>query len=427
VADKPTSITVSAATRALMLTPDEGYLDRRIVQEAASLAKRGWQVHILAAVDAALRYSGPLHDGVRLLVHGTPARSAGARNRALRALRRRVAPRLRRLDRAIEAARYRRTDRAAAIAEANVDHLLAGSPYDLVFAHDVPVFSLGIRLADAWDVPLICDLHEIFPEQDEHFTTETARAYWRSIEAGGIARADGVICVNSAVADYVASRYAPTAHVVIIHNSMPHVEPAALVGSTIRDYYQIPRERRVMLFAGSLRPHANLETVIAGFGRANLDNWVLAILGAGPLEGDLKRGVKRAGLEGRIYLGARAPESELLQATSSADIGLLPYQAVGINHEIATPNKLFEYMQARLPIATSRLPMIEQIITGSGIGGFVDYSSAMSTADGLNDFVATTLPTVGRGALDAAAMRWSWEREEPALDEVVDAAIARRR
>jgi glycosyltransferase involved in cell wall biosynthesis len=113
--------------------------------------------------------------------------------------------------------------------------------------------------------------------------------------------------------------------------------------------------------------------------------------------------------------------------TSSADIGLLPYQAVGINHEIATPNKLFEYIQARLPLATSRLPMIEKIVSGSNIGGFVDYTSERSTADGLRDFIATTLPGIQPDALEAAARRWSWEREETALFEVVDAAMARRR
>lgn len=415
---------MSGTLRALMLTPDEGFLDRRIVQEASSLASRGWEVDIYPAVDPGLTYAAPLRAGVRLLTSPAPARAAGPPKRMLRALRRQLRSRLGYLDRAIEAARYRRTDRAAAIAATNEEHLLGQRSYSLVFAHDVPVFPLGIRLSEAWSAPLICDLHEIFPEQDEHFTTATARRYWRSVEAQGIARASGIICVNAAVAAYVTDRYVPAARVVTIHNSMPYVAPAALAGGDIRRHYPIAEDQRVMLFAGSLRPYANLETVIAGFGHAGLDGWALAILGTGPLHAALARLVRRVRLEGRVFLGGRAAESELVSVAASADAAVLPYQAVGINHQIATPNKLFEYMQARLPIATSRLPMIERIVSGSGIAGFVDFSSTDATAAGLNDFVSATLPTIGEEALEAAAQRWSWEREEDALFEVVAAAIS---
>lgn len=418
---------MKASMRALMLTPDEGYLDRRIAQEAASFAGRGWQVDIFPAADPGLRYGAELAAGVRLLESPNEDRPSVRWTRVLRAARRHLAPSFPALDRGIEAIRYRRWDRAGALAAANAGHLLSTGPYDLVFAHDVPVFPLGAHLAAPWQCPLICDLHEIFPEQDEHFTTETARRYWRSVEADGIARADGIICVNAAVADYVAHRYSPEALVVTIHNSVPYIELDALAGRTIRDLYPIPAAQRVMLFAGSLRSFANLETVIAGFARAELHGWVLAVLGDGPLREQLEERIAREGLGDRVFLGRRAPESELIQVASSADVGLMPYQAVGINHEIATPNKLFEYMQARLPIATSRLPMIESIVSGSKIGGFVDYSSEASTADGLRKFVSTTLPAIRPETLEAAARQWSWEREEPALFEVVDAAMARRR
>ena len=109
---------------------------------------------------------------------------------------------------------------------------------------------------------------------------------------------------------------------------------------------------------------------------------------------------------------------------SSAEMGVLPYQAVGINHTIATPNKLFEYMQARVPIATTRLPMIEEMLEGAGVSGFVDFSDEHATGEGLRRFVDETLPSIDRQALEAAAVRYSWEREEDALLTAVDAAMS---
>lgn len=402
-----------------MLTPDEGYLDRRIAQEATSLADRGWTVDIYPAVDPSLVAGEPVSDRVSMLASPHPPATDGARRTVLRRLRRAVAPRLPAVDRLIESTRYRLRDRAAEIAGANVGHLLSMDPYDLVVAHDVPVMPLAARLKDAWGCPMICDLHEVFPEQDEHFTSATARRYWRSIEAAGLASADGIICVNAAVADYVRTTHAPPAPIVVIHNSVPFVEHSHLRGPTLRDYYRIPERTRIMLFAGSLRPHKNVETLLHGFARARLEGWVLALLGDGPIQARLEDIVQRESMGEAIFLGHRAPPQALIRAASSADLGLLPYQDVGFNYLIATPNKLFEYIQARLPIATSRLPMIERIIGGRGIGGFVDFSDPATTAADLRRFVTGELGAITPAALEAAARDYSWEREEESLFRIV--------
>lgn len=408
-----------------MLTPDEGYLDRRIAQEASTLARRGWSVDIFPVVDPGLPYSGLLADGVRLLSSPHAPAHVGSVRRTLRTARSQVSRIAPWADRAVEALRYRRWDRAGQLAEGSREHLLSLGRYEVVFAHDVPVFPLAVELAKRWEAPLICDLHEIFPEQDEHFTTETARRYWRSVERIGLADAHGIICVNAAVADYIRAMYRPSVPIIVLHNTMPFVTGEALIGRSIGDFYPIPPGSRVMIFAGSLRPYANLETVIAGFGLANLEGWVLAILGDGPLKDSLLRDVERLGLRDRVFLGARADERDLVKVIASADVGLLPYQAVGINHAIATPNKLFEYLQARVPIATSRLPMIEKIMEATRTGGYVDYSSADATALGLEAFVRQTLPDVTSYDLDAAAERFAWEREEGELVNLVEALTRR--
>lgn len=412
--------------RALMLTPDEGHLDRRIAQEAASLATVGWSVDIYPAVDPGLRFEGDLAAGVRLLASPQPPRRISTRRRLLRVVKRRLARVVPHVDRLIEFVRYRRGDLVGAIAARNVDHLLSLPAYDLVVAHDVPVFRLATRLKAAWACPLICDLHEVFPEQDEYFTTETARSYWRTAEARGLADADGVIFVNAAVGDYVRRTHGSPAHSVVIHNAVPYVDQEQLRGTSLRDYYPIPAGDRIMLFAGSLRPHKQLEVLIDGFGRAGLDGWVLAILGEGPLRETLERQVARNGLTGRVFLGRHAPQRDLVTVTASADLGLLPYQEVGFNYLIATPNKLFEYIQARLPIATSRLPMIERIVNTHGTGGFVDFSTAASTADGLRAFVTGPLNEITPARLEVAARTFAWEQEETELFKLVTTVMPPR-
>lgn len=407
-----------------MLTPDEGHLDRRIAQEAGSLASHGWEVDIYAAVDPGLDYEADLPPGARLLRNPLlPGRKASRRRRILRRVKRflaRVAPPA---SRTIEAVQYRTRDIGREITDANLSHVLGLGRFDLVFAHDVPVMPLAARLKAAWGAPLISDLHEVFPEQAERFATNTARRYWRGLEGAGLAVSDGIICVNAAVADYVRTTHGPAAPIVLIHNSVPYAKPAAS-GPTLRSCYPIPDGARIMLFVGSLRPHKNLEVVIEGFDAANLDGWVLAILGEGPLHDKLKAMVRRRRLEGRVFLGRHVPQRDLIQVAASADVALLPYQGFDFNHLISTPNKLFEYIQARLPIATSKLPMVERIIGVHGNGALLDYSTAGALATGLVGFVRDVAPGITSAALEAAAREFSWENEEGVLLDLIDQVMA---
>ena len=407
-----------------MLTPDEGHLDRRIAQEAGTLARHGWEVGIFPAVDPGLDYEADLSPGVRLLHnprHRVRAGSSG--RRMLRRGKQTLARALPAAGRSVEALQYRSRDIAREITDANASHLLGLGHFDLVFAHDVPVMPLAAHLKTAWEARLISDLHEVFPEQDEHFTAATARRYWRTLEAAGLAASDGIICVNPAVADYVREAHAPGAPIVVVQNSVPYTEPSD-GGLTLASLYAIPDSARIMLFGGSLRSDANLHLVIEGFDAANLDGWVLAILGDGPLQGELEAMVRSRGLAKRIFLGRRVQPRDLIQVTASADIALLPYQAIGFNHLIATPNKLFEYIQARLPIATSRLPQVERIVSAHGNGAFVDFSTAEKAAAGLVAFVRDVAPTITPANLEAAAREFSWEREEPAVLDIVDRAMS---
>ena len=141
------------------------------------------------------------------------------------------------------------------------------------------------------------------------------------------------------------------------------------------------------------------------------------------MQSELERLVRRRQLEARVFLGRHVRQRDLIQVAASADIGLLPYQAYGFNHLIATPNKLFEYIQARLPIATSRLPMVERIIAPLGNGAFVDFSGVSALAVDLATFAQSIAPRISQDVLEEAARRFSWENEEPALLGIVDRVI----
>ena len=119
-----------------MLTPDEGYLDRRIAQEAASLAAIGWTVDIHATVDPALGFGGDLPAGVQLLRPPRSGTAPATRRRLLRRAKRLVVRLLPAIGDLVETAQYRRRTRELDLVETGFSDLSARSRYDVVFAHE---------------------------------------------------------------------------------------------------------------------------------------------------------------------------------------------------------------------------------------------------------------------------------------------------
>lgn len=82
-----------------------------------------------------------------------------------------------------------------------------------------------------------------------------------------------------------------------------------------------------------------------------------------------------------------------------------------MNHELALPNKLFDYVFAGLPVAVSHLPEMSALVVDNGLGTVFDpddadsIASQVTTAIGMDHGLATT---------DLLA-RLSWEAQATRL------------
>ena len=63
-----------------------------------------------------------------------------------------------------------------------------------------------------------------------------------------------------------------------------------------------------------------------------------------------------------------APHSELINWTSGATVGVIPYENIGLNHWYCSPNKIWEYPNAKVPILASRLSYLNYVIEKWNIG-----------------------------------------------------------
>ena len=378
----------------LMLCHDQ-HLDRRVVAQAQSLIEQGHSVRLLALAFDASTSEGRTPEGINLtrigLSHIVPEnatyRSYMARqyrlNDILNALANRhpgstagfqkgfnLASRCNwQLYRALLLLRYRNRQMHDPLPfrQAFVSH---GEKYraDLVQVHDLPALQAGVELAKSWQVPLVYDAHELYPEQRSFSTAQ--RNICSQSEREHIKHANLVFAVNESIAQEMARRYQIKQPLVLTNAIDPHPEFEPDVPyDLLREKLQLSASRRILLLQGGFAPNRNLNELVEAMAYVKEPDVDLVMMGFGDYGQKLQATAHRRGLIGkRVHFLPAVPQSELLQHSASADMGIIPYPHVDLNSYYCTPNKLFEFIQANLPIIANDSPELKRFVVNEGFG-----------------------------------------------------------
>jgi glycosyltransferase involved in cell wall biosynthesis len=383
----------------LMLCHDQ-HLDRRVVAQAVTLIREGHSVHLLALSFDAQTTHELMPEGIQLtrigLNHIIPENPIykgyikrqhklndilnWMTNRYVR--RQNVFQRLFnyasqlnwQLYKVLLLARYhnRSLHDPLPFRQAFVSHGIE-YPCDLVQVHDLPALEAGSELAGLWKVPLVYDAHELYPEQKSF--SRAQRNICSKAERRLIKNADLVFAVNQSIGEEMSRRYQIPQPVTLLNAIDPPSEfdPEARY-DLLRERLGLSAQRRILLFQGGFAPHRNLEVLIEAMAHVRSADVDLVMMGFGTFGEVLKEKAARLGLLGaRVHFLPAVPQGELLQHSASADVGIIPYPHVDLNSYYCTPNKLFEFIQAGLPILANDSPELNRFVKDNDFG----YSARM--------------------------------------------------
>ena len=102
------------------------------------------------------------------------------------------------------------------------------------------------------------------------------------------------------------------------------------------------------------------------------------------------------------------PQSELLQHSASADVGIIPYPHVDLNSYYCTPNKLFEFIQARLPILANDSPELRRFVHDEGFGLVKPMHSIKEIASAIDCAFASDLYLNWKQKLNEKYNAFTW-------------------
>ena len=123
---------------------------------------------------------------------------------------------------------------------------------------------------------------------------------------------------------------------------------------------------KILLYQGIVVLGRGIETYFKVLEK--YENSYLVILGGGEDLEYYKNLASESGIIDRIYFAGKVPQTELLNYTAGADVGLSLIDNISQNNLYALPNKLFEYLMAEIPVIASDLPQMKEVVEKYEVG-----------------------------------------------------------
>lgn len=299
-----------------------------------------------------------------------------------------------------------------------------GSHYDVVHCHDASTLPAGRWLARRFGAPLVYDAHEYFPDHRPSRVHATWLERLREklsvnllAERLLISKADVVTTVSPGIARLLEGRYHLRAAPVVLRNALPYqtVTPAE---PGLRQILGLDEQIGILLFQGAVTPRRGLELSL----RVLKELPTVYLVTLGPVtpgyEEEALAEAKALGVADRFKMLPPVPFEKLLPLTASADLGiyLLPTKGLTLSYRYSLPNKLFEYVMARVPVVMSNLPEIEDVLTRYQVGVAVNPHDPLVVAGQVARLLEERRERSDlRERLERAADELSWDVEERML------------
>ena len=180
--------------------------------------------------------------------------------------------------------------------------------------------------------------------------------------------------------------------------------------------------RKMILYQGAINIGRGLEQAILAM--HHIDNAKLVVAGSGDIVAKLDDLTAREKLKDKVEFTGRLPLEELLELTVQADLGLSIEEDLGLNYRFALPNKLFDYIQAQVPVLVTDLPEMAAIVKQYEVGLITQTLEpkelAQKITEGLND---VTKRKVWKKNLLKASEELVWKKEEKVLHEIFSSLL----
>jgi len=233
---------------------------------------------------------------------------------------------------------------------------------DVFHCNDLNALPIGVlvKLFFNQKMKIVYDAHEY--ETEINGLDGVQKKATKLLEKLLIKYTSRVICVSDAIANEYVKLYNIKKPDLVLNTPIyQEVEKKDI----FRETFNIPKEKTIFLYQGGLSSGRGIEILLETLKTIGNKNVVIVFMGYGPLESLVK---DAANEYDNIYFHNAVSPEVLLNYTSSADFGILFYENNCLNHYYCSPNKMFEYIMAGIPVIASNLYEMKRLVKNNKIG-----------------------------------------------------------
>ncbi len=277
---------------------------------------------------------------------------------------------------------------------------------DILLSNDLDTLLANYMAFKFSKAKLVYDTHELFTEIPELINRPKVQGFWLKIEQFIFPKLKNVYTVCGAIATYYQDKY--KVPVAVVRN-VPLQRKEIGLGQFPFD----TNDKKVLLYQGALNEGRGLELLIETM--PLLSNWLLVIVGDGTIAKELQEKVSQENLSDKvIFMGRLLPEN-LANITPLATVGVSVEEDLGMSYHYALPNKMFDYIHAKVPVLVSDLPEMRKIVTDYKVGAVLKNRSPKNIAKQVAEIARTPKTTWD---FNTAISKLNWQKETIQLLEI---------
>jgi glycosyltransferase involved in cell wall biosynthesis len=285
--------------------------------------------------------------------------------------------------------------------------------FDLLTSNDLDTLLPNYLMSKIKGKPLVYDSHEYFTEVPELVNRPKVQKVWKRIEQWIFPKLKDVFTVNESIADLFEKDY------VIRPNVVRNIPFKKIIQTDKRrKELGLPEDKFILILQGSgINIHRGSEEMVQAM--EYIEGALLLIVGGGDVIETLKKMADVPGIRGKVVFKPRLPYNELMQYTANADLGLTLDKDTNLNYRFSLPNKIFDYIQAGIPVLASDLPEIRKIIEQYKIGSFIPGHQPGQIAGKVVEIMNNPVQrNIWKRNLTFAANDLTWEKESEIIKNV---------
>ena len=281
-------------------------------------------------------------------------------------------------------------------------------PTDVYHAHDYSTLRYARFCAWFNKKPFIYDTHEFW----SGIGGSSTRNIRRFFESFHLSKAYAVISVSHEVSKILAKLYKNPKQVVVSNFPVYRELPS---NRKLRDKINVSDNTPIVIYVGAFIPGRGVEPLLAA--AKYLKNVKFVFMGFGMLKDKIINEIEKQEMKNVLIIDA-VPSNEVIDWTSSADIGICTFEKIHENYYLTMPNKIGECLMAGIPVVVSDFPEMRKPVINDDVGVVCDPSDPKDIIRAIKELIEPNNYKRKKQNVLKVRKKYSWDNEEKRLIEL---------